>query len=199
MVITKPEVYVIESLDPDDEGNGRFEGAIIVRILDLHGKHCKYEYVRTRAQFKTAVKRFGRSGYRYLHISAHADSEGMCTTNQEDIDFDELGDILSPHLDGRRLFLSACAMVHLEMAKAIIPQSGCYSVIGPNENVRFSDAAVLWSSLYHLMFSHNAEAMKRAELLRFLGQTSKLFQVSMSYFAKSASAKGGVSLDLLSK
>lgn len=196
---TKPEVYVIESLDPNDEGNGRFEGVILARILDLHGKRCKYEYVRTKAQFKSAVKRFGKSGYRYLHISAHANSDGMRTTNQDDIDFVEFGQILHPHLKERRLFVSACRMVHLDLAKAVIPQSGCFSVIGPNEDVYFGDAAILWSSLYHLMFSHNAEKMQRNELVNFLRQTSKLFQVSMSYFSKSTATPSGVSEDLLEK
>lgn len=196
---TQPEVFVIESLSPDDEGNGRFEGAIISRILGLHGKICKYRYVRTRKQFEKAVKQFGESGYRYLHVSSHADPEGMVTTNQEEIDFDELGEILQPHLRGRRLFVSACELVHLDLAKAVIPGSGCLSVIGPNERVYFTDAAVLWSALYHLMFSHNSDAMKRAELLKFLRQTSKLFGVSMSYFSKSTSSASGVSRDLLAK
>jgi len=60
-VSTEAEVFVIESLDPDDEGNGRFEGAIISRILSLHGKTCKYRYVRTRKEFKRAVTQFGKS------------------------------------------------------------------------------------------------------------------------------------------
>lgn len=198
-VKTEPEVFIIESLDPDDEGNGRFEGAIISRILGMHGKACKYRYVRTRKEFEGAVKQFGKSRYRYLHISSHANADGMCTTNQEDIDFDELADILNPHLAGRRLFLSACEMIHMDLAKAIIPNSDCFSVIGPNESVRFADAAILWSALYHLMFSHNSDAMKRAELLTFLRRTSKLFQVNMSYFSKSMSARYGVSRDLLRK
>ncbi len=198
-VSTKPEVFVIESLDPDDEGNGRFEGAITSRMLRLHGKICEYRYVRTRKEFKRAVTQFGKSRYRYLHISCHAHTAGMCTTNREDIAFDELGKILNPHLAGRRLFLSACEMVHTDLAKAIIPGSGCFSVIGPNERVRFTDAAILWSSLYHLMFSRNSEAMKRADLLSFLPQTSKLFQVNMSFFSKSASGRHGVSRDLLGK
>jgi len=130
-VSTKPEVFVIESLDPDDEGNGRFEGAIISRMLRLHGKICEYRYVRTRKELKRAVTQFGKSRYRYLHISCHADTTGMCTTNQDDIDFDELGKILNPHLTGRRLFVSACEMVHIDLARAIIPESGCFSVIGP--------------------------------------------------------------------
>ena len=138
---TKPEVFIIESLDPDDEGNGRFEGSIISRILKLHGKSPKYRYVRTRAEFEKAVSQFGKSRYRYLHISAHAEPEGMCTTNQDEIDYDELAEILNPHLRGRRLFLSACSMVHEDLAKEIIPDSGCYSVVGPNEDILFSDAA----------------------------------------------------------
>ena len=61
----------------------------------------------------------------------------MCITNQDEIDFKNLGTILRPHLKGRRL--SACAMVHRDLAKAIIPQSGCNSIIGPNEDIRFTD------------------------------------------------------------
>jgi hypothetical protein len=194
---TKPEVYVIESLDPDDEGNGRFEGAIIAKILSMHGKNCRYEYVRTRKAFEAAAKRFGRSRFRYLHVSSHGDPEGMCTTNQDEIDFYELGQILRPHLDDRRLFVSACELVHQDLASAVIPSSGCYSVIGPNEKIRFTDAAVLWSSLYHLMFTHNSDAMRRAELLRFLRSTSSLFRVSMSYFSRSTSSASGISRDLL--
>lgn len=197
MTTHKPEVFIIESLDPDDEGNGRFEGAIISRILDMHGKATKYRYVRTRKQFEIAVKQFGKSRYRYLHISCHADAEGMCTTNQEEIDFDELAEILNPHLADRRLFLSACEMVHKDLAKAIIPKSGCFSVIGPNEPVRFADAAILWSALYHLMFSHSSEAMRRAELRVFLERTCELFQVNMSYFSMDISAPGGMTRDLL--
>ena len=191
------EVFIIESLDPDDEGNGRFEGAIISRVLAMHGKVCKYRYVRTRKEFEAAIKQFSKSNYRYLHISSHADADGMCTTNQDEIDFEDLGEILSPHLKERRLFLSACELVHLDLAKAIIPKSGCISVIGPNEKVRFTDAAVLWPALYHLMFAHTSWAMKRPVLLENLQRVCELFRVNMSYFSKSSSR--GVSRDLLRK
>lgn len=196
---SKPEVYIIESLDPDDEGNGRFEGAIISQVLNFHGKVCKYEYVRTRDAFEAAVRRFGESNYRYLHISCHADREGICTTNQEEIDFDELAKILNPFLSERRLFLSACEMVHADLAAAIIPHSGCYSVVGPNEDVRFSDAAVLWASLYHLLFSDSPLAIKRDKLLDYLVRTSSMFQVDLSYFSKSDTHARGFTRDLLRK
>lgn len=197
--ITEPEVFIIESLDPDDEGNGRFEGSIISRILKLHGKSPKYRYVRTREEFEEAVAQFGRSKYRYLHISAHADSEGMCTTNQDEIDFDDLAGMLNKYLNGRRLFLSACSMVHEDLAKEIIPGSGCLSVIGPREDVYFTDAAILWSSFYHLMFTHNSNAMKRNELKKHLQNTSRMFDVNISYFSKSERSKDGYTTDILKK
>ena len=196
---TKPEVFIIESLDPDDEGNGRFEGSIISRILKLHGKSPKYRYVRTRAEFEKAVSQFGKSRYRYLHISAHAEPEGMCTTNQDEIDYDELAEILNPHLRGRRLFLSACSMVHEDLAKEIIPDSGCYSVVGPNEDILFSDAAILWSAIYHLMFSENNMAMNHAVLKKHLRNTTNLFDVDISYFSKSKKLKRGYTKDILKK
>lgn len=185
--LTEAEVFIIESLDPDDEGNGRFEGSIISQILQLHEKKSKYRYVRTKAQFKKAVLEFGKSNYRYLHISAHADSDGMCTTNRDNIDYDELAAILSKHLHGKRLFLSACSMVHHKLASEISHESGCLSIAGPKNDIKFSDAAILWSSFYHLMFSGNKNNMKSAEMKIHLNNISHLFNVNILCFLKTKS------------
>ena len=196
---TKPEVFIIESLDPDDEGNGRFEGSIISRILRLHGKEPKYRYVRTREDFQKAVSQFAESQYRYLHISAHANQEGMCTTNQDQIDYADLAEIINRHLNGRRLLLSACSMVHENLAKEIIPNSGCYSVVGPIEDIYFSDAAIVWSSIYQLMFSESSEKMSHKVLKEKLIKTCGLFNVQLGYYSKSKRLKRGYTEDLLRK
>ena len=194
---TIPDVFIIESLDPDDEGNGRFEGSILSHMLRLHGKTPRYRYVRTRKQFETAIKQFAKSNYRYLHISAHADEEGMCTTNQDEIDYDELAELLKPHLSNKRLFLSACSMTHDALAAEILPGSGCYSVVGPTENIAFTDAAIMWSAIYHLMFTKSATAMKHAELKRQLQRVTKLFGAPLAYYSKSLVLKRGYTKDLL--
>jgi hypothetical protein len=196
-VRTKPEVFIIESLDPDDEGNGRFEGGIISKMLRLHGKNPKYMYVRTKKEFKEAVTQFGSSQYRYLHISAHADEDGMCTTNLDEINYNELSKILTPCLSGRRLFLSACSMVHEDMAKELIPSCGCYSVIGPTEDINFSDAAIVWSSIYHLMFSKDSDRMTHKFLKENLIKVCELFEVNIAYFSKSHKLERGYTKDLL--
>jgi hypothetical protein len=194
---TLPEVFIIESLDPDDEGNGRFEGSILSSILRLHGKQPKYRYVRTGKQFEAAVKQFAKSQYRYLHISAHADEEGMCTTNQDLIDYDELAEILRPNLSGKRLFLSACSMTHEDLAAEVIPGSGCYSVVGPSQDIAFSDAAIMWSAIYHLMFSQSSTAMKHSELKNQLKRVTELFGAPLAYYSRSKVLKRGYTKDIL--
>lgn len=191
------EVFIIETLDPDDEGNGRFEGILLSQMLKLHGKNPKYRYVRTRKQFAEAAKEFGESKYRYLHISAHADSEGLITTDQDEIDFDELAEMLQPHLKSRRIFLSACAMVHEDLAKAMIPSTGCYSVVGPTEDIRFTDAAVVWLSMYHLLFSDDSERVSHDVLKRTLKKVRSLFRVKLAYYSRSKKLKRGYTGNLL--
>ena len=188
---TDPEVFIIESLDPDDEGNGRLEGVILSNMLNFHEKKPKYCYVRTKKQFLEAVESYKESNYRYLHLSCHANDESMCTTNLEEIRFNELAKILKPCLNKKRLFISACAMVNENLAENIIPETDCYSIIGPNEPIGFSDAAIFWSSFYHLMFRHDEGAMKREELLKYVRRIHKVFEVNISYFSSSKKSSSG--------
>jgi len=188
---TVADVFILESLQPDDEGNGRFEGSILSQMLRLHGKKPKYRYVRTRKDFEEALQEFGESNYRYLHISAHGDPEGLVTTNHEEIDYDEMSDLLKPHICKKRLFLSACSMVHEDMAAYLIPNTGCYSVIGPEDDIHFHKAAIFWASLYHLMFSRDSEKFSRLRLKQVLIQTTALFEVNVRFFSKSDTLSKG--------
>lgn len=185
-----PEVFIIESLRFDDEEEGLFEGKILSQILNMHEKRCKYFYIRTKKELIKVLELFEKSKYRYLHLSCHGGAKSMATT-LDSIKFDELGEIVRPHLENRRLFVSACKMVNDNLAKAIIPTSKCYSVIGPNKPVDFTDSAIFWSSLYHLMFTENSNAMKRTALLKNIRNISKLFKVDISYFAINQSNENG--------
>ncbi len=194
---TKPDIFIIESLNPDDEGNGRFEGPSILHIARLHGKHPKYRYVRTKREFKKAIKAFLRSDYRYLHVSAHADQEGLITTNQDEISNAELAAMLGDGFVNRRLFLSACSIVHKRMAAEIIPVTKCFSIVGPRRDIPFAEAVVFWPALYHLMFNVDSASMRRAALASNLRKVATLFGVNIGYFSRSAKAKAGFSEDIL--
>ena len=194
---TIPDVFIIESLDPDDEGNGRFEGVFLSHVLRLHGKNPRYKYVRTRDEFEKALLAFGKSQYRYLHLSSHGDPEGLVTTNQEEIDFDELAELLKPHMKGRRLFVSACEMVHQDLAKAVIPSSGCTSVVGPTNKIAFTDSAVVWAAIYHLAFKQDTKRITRDDLAEKIKAACEVFDVPFAFFAKSSSLVRGYTKDLL--
>ena len=104
---TKPEVFIIESLDWIDEQKGRYEGRILTDILRLSGKKPIYYYVRTKQELVELMHLFQATRYRYLHLSCHGDADSIKTT-LDIIDFKELGTILNPYMHRRRLFVSSC-------------------------------------------------------------------------------------------
>jgi len=183
---TVPHVFIIESLRLDDEKHERFEGRILQQILRLNEKDSAYYYIRTRRELERIMKVFAKSRYRYLHLSCHGSSSTMETTF-DSLEFENVGRILRPHLQGRRVFVSACEMANRALASQLIAGSGCFSLIGPATAVRFSDAALLWSSFYHLVFRTNGEVMQRKSVLEHLRSTASLFRVRMNYFSKSKS------------
>lgn len=182
--MTKPNVFIIETLDFDDEKADRFEGKVLSKILRLNGIESEYYYIRTNRELDEIIGKFDESDFRYLHISCHGSPVSLETT-LDSIPFDELGKILSPCLDKKRVFVSACEMVNKDLADALISDSECYSVIGPSEPVVFSVATIFWASFYHLMFSDNDSAMKREEIRTVLGKITDLFGVPVNYYSKS--------------
>jgi hypothetical protein len=138
-------VFIIESVGFDDERDLRLEGGILSQILQLSEKQSEYFYIRTKKEFKAVLREFEASGMRYLHISCHGNRESLYTTLDE-MSFTELGELLVPYLKQRRLFVSACEAVNRDLAAALMPDSGCYSIIGPAREVGFGDAAVMWAA-----------------------------------------------------
>lgn len=177
--MSQAEVFIVESLKFADESKERFEGRIISQVLGLSGKKCQYCYVRTKRELKVVMRRFSRSEYRYLHLSCHGNESSMSTT-LDIIPFPEFADIVKPHLRNRRLFLSACGMTNRALADEIMPDSGCYSILGPGQEIRFSDAAVLWASFYHVMFSADRAAMKHRVLRAKAQEVANMFAVALT-------------------
>jgi len=162
--LTKPGVFIIESLSFDDEQFKRFEGQLIANILDLNLIPSKYYYIRTRKEFIKVLELFHQSNYRYLHISCHGSDSHLHLT-LDDLSFLETGELLKNYVSKKRLFLSACQATKESLIKHIIPESMCYSVIGPINNIQFRDAAISWAAFYHLMFKSNPKIMKRELLI----------------------------------
>lgn len=176
--MSQPEIFIIESLNFEDERAERFEGKIISEILALSGKKCEYCYIRTKRELSTLLEHFASSRYRYLHLSCHGNKQAMFTT-LDPIPFSELGALIKPHLRKRRLFVSACSATNTALAEAIMPDSGCYSILGPDQDIYFGDAAVLWASFYHVMFSADSTAMKYKTIKAKAQEVSDMYRVRL--------------------
>lgn len=187
---TKPEVFIIETLNFGDERKNRTEGQVISQILALSGKQCRYFYIRTKKELIAVLKKFSKSNYRYLHLSCHGNSKTMFTTLDE-IDFLELATILRPQLKGKRLFLSACSMSNENLAKEVMPKSGCISILGPAEEIEFGTAAIFWASLYYVMFTVDERKMQGKILREKVAEVANMFDVRFCYFGKKESSKKG--------
>lgn len=76
-MFSKPEVFIIESLELEDEKRNCFEGKILSQILYLSGKKSIYYYIRKKRELEEIVSEFHQSEYRYLHISCHGNENHM--------------------------------------------------------------------------------------------------------------------------
>jgi hypothetical protein len=187
---TKPYVFIIESLDFEDEEKQFFEGEIISKILNLSGIEHKYYYIRTKAELKHLLVEFVENNYRYLHISCHGNKTSVSTT-LDSIPFNELSDLLGDKLDRKRLFLSSCLSTNDNLANSILPISDCFSIIGPDKKIYMDDAAIFWASFYQIMFKRNPNAMKRENLESLLRDLKKLYKIPLKYYSTSKSSKSG--------
>jgi len=186
--VSKPNVFIIESLEFEDEEKDLYEGKVLSKILNLNGIDSQYYYIRTKQELDEIIQKFDESDYRYLHISCHGSPNSLETT-LDSVSFNELNEMLASCLDKKRVFISACEMVNESLAEALISETGCYSVIGPSEPVLFSDATIFLASFYHLMFGENEKSMKRGEIKTVLEKTTDLFDVKVNYFSKSKKHK----------
>lgn len=194
--MTLPRVFIIESLELEDEDADRFEGGHLSKMLALSGVGTKYMYLRTERELEEAIDRFEDSEFRYLHFSCHGNKSGIATTF-DSLTFEDLGERLRPVLARKRVFFSSCSVMNDRCATALLKRSGCYSVVGPSRSIGFDRSAAFWCALYHLLLRDEATKIKHGDLQRTVGQLRTLFGVQMRYYHSSRSnAKGFVNVNL---
>lgn len=181
--MSKAEVYIIESLGINDE-NDKKEGEILSKTLYLSGKRPIYRYVRTRKELRYFVDDFQRSDYRYLHFSSHGDTNLIALT-LDDLTNKEFACIMGEALGGRRLFLSTCLATTENLAEEIFSQGRCLSIAGPVSEIPFDDAAIMWSSFYHLMFKTDSKRMVHRDIVANLMICGWMLARPIRYFKRS--------------
>lgn len=184
--MSRPNVFIIESLSIDDEKSNLYEGKILSNILNFRKKESIYYYIRTKKELLKIIDEFEESDFRYLHFSCHGNRKSISTTFDK-IPFDELNEMLGSSINNKRLFFSACSAVNRPLALSILQNSKCISILGPCEEVSYSDAAILWASFYHLMFKKNPKYMSGSNIINNAQNIANLFRVSLKYYYRSDS------------
>ncbi len=187
---TVASVFILESVELEDEKNNLSEGEVLSKILHLSGIESKYYYIRTKKELLKLLHVFEESDYRYLHIASHGNSSVMSTTF-DDIKIYKLGEILAPYINKRRVFVSACEMTNKNLADSIFSESRPYSLMGPAEDILLSDSAIFWASFYYLMFKDSASSMSGETILKHAMELARLFQVKLNYFGRSTKLSRG--------
>ena len=110
------------------------------------------------------IEDFEASRYRYLHISCHGNNDVIALTLEQ---YDNLSfsKAVGSKLDGRRLFISACGATTRNLAECLFQEAECRSLAGPKSNINFDDAAIFWTSFYHLMFKREAKSMSTRNII----------------------------------
>jgi hypothetical protein len=174
-------VFIIESNHFEDEETGIYEGKILTEILKLIGVKVKYYYIRSKDELRVLIKEFEESDFKYLHLSCHGDENGIeLTLDNSEVSFLELNDMFSYELPTRRLFLSCCSVLKGERIKQDLFDTKFLSITGPLEDIYFQDAAVFWSSFYHLMFNNNKKNMRSNELKGTVEKLSEVFSLDLA-------------------
>lgn len=183
---TIASVFIIESTLRRDEQKGRREGLALSEILNLTNKRAEYLYFRSRSQLEPLLEAFFHSRFRYLHLACHGTERGHgLAFGNDEIEFVDLACIMAPYLDKRRLFVSACMGVRRTFAVPLLTRSKCTSVIGPANDVYFSDAALAWSSFYVFAFRNNRQLMRSRKIRQTLRKITSLFDVRFNaYFRR---------------
>lgn len=175
-------VFIIESMDLENERHGKLDGQALKTILDLCGIPNDYYYIRTTLELERVMEEFEASNFQFLHLACHGNAQALCLT-LEDVSYEDFAEIAGESLWHRRLFLSACQVARLELAQRLIPKHHAYSVIGTPNDINYDQAAIIWSTFYHLMYENDKMQMFQRDLLPLLKEVSRLFKVSLNYFS----------------
>ncbi|MCU0320555.1 MAG: hypothetical protein MUE88_10835 [Flavobacteriales bacterium] len=175
-------VFIIESMDMENERQGKLDGQALKTILDLCDIPNDYYYIRTKLELEHVMDEFVASNFQFLHFSCHGNEKELSLT-LETLSYEEFEEIIGECMWHRRLFLSACRVARLELAERFIPKHHAYSVIGTPEDIAYDKAAIVWSTFYHLMYEDDQVQMFQRNLLPVLTQVSEVYKVSLNYFS----------------
>lgn len=172
-------IYIIESLEEDDDK----DGALISEILNVCHIKNRYRFVASETELIHALEELNELNYRYVHMSFHGNIEGIALTNDYFISNNEFSLILEDFLVEKRLFLSACEGSNLNLAGKLITQNKVYSLVGSPDRIRFDKSLLFWPTFYHLMNEVDQYKMLKKDMKLNIKRLCNLFNIPINYYS----------------
>lgn len=176
--MTKYGIFIIESLRSEDF----FDGENLSDVLELSEIPRVYHWVDSVEDLKLKLEEFEVSQYRYLHLSCHADLDGI-EINGEDISYDTLSSLLGKKIEGKRLFLSACKAGNIDFAARTISKNHAISMIGTPIDLTFKKSVLFWPVFYHVLHEIDEKKMSRENIISTLQKCVDLLGVPINYYS----------------
>lgn len=169
-------VFIIESVRSTDFAEGEYLSIILNHSITTYYQDCL-----DKDHLKGLLKDFRKSGFRYLHLSCHANKKGIFI-NEEFISNQELEGLFG-NMKDRRVFLSACEAGNGDLAQRLIGTGKPLSVIGTPDPLDQDKAAVFWPAFYYIMKETDTKKMTRDYLKSSLKKCVDLFDVRINYYS----------------
>lgn len=166
-------VYIVESPSDVDMYHGRSERDLLQQAINLHNIPCICRTAISRTAFQAcfqvglveAMQTFSPR-IPIIHISAHGCSDGIQLSNRELVSWSDLRELLLPvnRALGNCLLLNMSSCEGYFACRMAMRQSGTdhpfLSMVGHAGKPTWSDTAVAFATLYHLLAK--GEAVQRA-------------------------------------
>lgn len=180
MTKSKFGVYIIESLRDEDY----LDGLVLSEILELSKIPVTYKFVANRIEFLSTLQSFKESNLRYLHLSCHADEEGIQLSDDDCIDNDVLEICFKGILEKRRLFLSTCKGANRDLAIRVIKNNKAISLVGTPTGFKFVKSALFWPTFYHVIGEIDKNKMTKDNITDVLKKCVDIYNVPINYYTK---------------
>lgn len=154
-------VYIVESPNDADLLLGRTEGRTLCEALQLSGTANKHNLAVSRGAFEYClvtglIQESSAAGVApVLHLSCHGNKQGIELTDGTRYSWPELRTLLLQAMNSTALLigLSSCEGASgAVMAMFEDTHQPFWALVGPTTTVAWSDAAVAFTTFYHLWF-----------------------------------------------
>jgi len=184
-----PEVFIIESLRPDDELFGRYEGKILYDILTMAEKRPKYYYFQHVGELEPVAMLFAASGYRYLHISVHG-TENEVGVGELMIPYEDFFYPFRRSFSSKRLFFSGCSLGNEQfIGAADAVDKSITSIAAPCDPIQFDISAAFWAAFYVCSFDDAYHGLRNDLIRDKIRDLCKVFGVDFLLASRTESGR----------